>query len=949
MLFVLAVVFGGALLTHASASHLSMRTSMSLRFINLKSCLKKVFLCLAFFLVATPLFAVQAPTTTTLAIGPSNYVAADTVVTLTATVTNPGSVTSGTVNFCNVESTDCSPGSGLYASAQLTSAGTAVIHRVFGYGNNNIKAVFLPTTLSAGSTSLTNTVTVTASPIYASVTTLGETGSAGNYTLSGTVTAFGSQSLTGAIDFLDTTNGNAQIGTASLDLAESTFAGKTDYATESYPESVAVGDFNGDGNLDLAVTNVGSNMVSVLLGKGDGTFQPQVAYAVGSIPNSVAAGDFNGDGKLDLVIANEYASAVSVLLGRGDGTFQPQVTYAVGSYPYAVAVGDFNGDGKLDLVTANENAGTISVLLGRGDGTFQPQVTYAVGANPEFVAVGDFNGDGKLDLAVANVGGNTVSVLLGNGDGTFQPQVVYATGSYPLSVAVGDFNGDGKLDLVTANEYASTVSVLLGNGDGTFRPQVAYFTGLYPDSVAVGDFNGDGKLDLATANSLDSTVSVLFGNGDGTFQPQVAYSTVSNPYAVAVGDFNGDGKLDLVATRESASTASILLGEQMASYSESGIAAYGSGTHSVLASYGGDGSRMSSQSSTVALTAIKATPSVTVFCSPNPIPYGSQTSTCTATVNGGATGTIGFYYNGNNWTNSTLSGGSASASGFNTLPSGFYSIVANYSGDASNNSASGSTTLIIDKTMPMLTWATPAAIPYGTALSGTQLDATSGGVAGTFVYTPASGAALTAGSQTLSVTFNPTDTMDYNSQTAAVTLVVNKATPVLALTSSANPAVYGNTVTFTAQYGTAATGTVTFYDGATVLGTSPLTGGLATDAATSLKGGSHNITVQYAGDANYTAAVSSVLDEVISTSAVTPTITSTINPSTFGVSVTFTFSYAGVTGFAVPTGSVAVTDGGNPLAALTLDATGKAMYTTFSLAVGTHPIAAVYGGDSNYQ
>jgi VCBS repeat protein/centrosomal CEP192-like protein len=338
-------------------------------------------------------------------------------------------------------------------------------------------------------------------------------------------------------------------------------------ATGTGPSSVATEDFNGDGKLDLVVTNSGSNDISVFLGKGDGTFQASVNYPAGTSPDSVAVGDFNGDAKLDLAVANHGSNDVSVFLGKGDGTFQAAVNYPAGTNPSSVAVGDFNGDGKLDLAVANFGSLNVSVLLGNGDGTFQTAVDYGAGSNPSSVAVGDFNGDGKLDLAVANAnsggfGNGNGSILLGNGDGTFQATVNYNAGTNPSSVAVGDFNGDGKLDLALANADifnfgVGGISILLGNGDGTFKTAVDYGAGSNPSSVTVADFNGDGKLDLAATNG--TSVGILLGNGDGTFQPPVDYAAGSSPSSLAVGDFNGDGRLDIAVADRASSTVSVLL------------------------------------------------------------------------------------------------------------------------------------------------------------------------------------------------------------------------------------------------------------------------------------------------------------------------------------------------------------------------------------------------------
>jgi uncharacterized protein (TIGR03437 family) len=181
---------------------------------------------------------------------------------------------------------------------------------------------------------------------------------------------------------------------------------------------ITTADFNGDGKLDLAVADIDSGSVTVFLGDGSGGFSPAPGspFPVGTTPVSIAVGDFGGDGKLDLAVANAGSANVTLLLGDGKGGFSPAPAspFAVGSGPRSLVAADFNGDGALDIAIANSMDGTVSVLLGDGMGGFAPCTgsPFAAGNNPLSVAAADFNGDGKPDVAVANQAGNNVTVLL---------------------------------------------------------------------------------------------------------------------------------------------------------------------------------------------------------------------------------------------------------------------------------------------------------------------------------------------------------------------------------------------------------------------------------------------------------------------------------------------------------------------------------------------------------
>ena len=252
-------------------------------------------------------------------------------------------------------------------------------------------------------------------------------------------------------------------------------------------------------------------------------------FPVGSsatvFPVSVAVANFNGGGNQDLAIADYNAGTVTVLLGQGAGGFiaGPGSPYAVGTVPRSVVVGDFNGDGMPDLAIANQTAGTVTVLLNSSTGIFAAATNspFTVGAEPTVLVVGDFNGDGKLDLASTNLQGNNVTLLLGDGRaGSRRPPAARSRSARVLTLwrwgtSTAMASRTWPLLMVASNN----VTVLLGNGSGGFTPAPGspFAVGSGPQSVAVGDFNGDGKPDLAIANFNGSTVTVLLGTGTGGF------------------------------------------------------------------------------------------------------------------------------------------------------------------------------------------------------------------------------------------------------------------------------------------------------------------------------------------------------------------------------------------------------------------------------------------------
>jgi hypothetical protein len=331
----------------------------------------------------------------------------------------------------------------------------------------------------------------------------------------------------------------------------STAVGVCGEANRNAVNSIAVGDVTGDGKVDVVATSTNNgfnfcvnNEVAVLAGLGTGKFKAPVFYSTGVTVQSynVQLADFNGDGKLDIVVSNGDGS-LSVLLNKGKGVYGAAtvISAASGSGGGSIVVGDFNKDGKLDIAVTDYNQKQINVLLGNGDGTFKSPIGTPSPIIPFALAGGDFNKDGKLDLALTGWGtGDSLTIFTGNGDGTFSVGTTYAFNTweqcYPSGDAIlywisaGDLNQDGKLDLAIGvqnnacnTEYSGENSwgdalVYTGNGDGTFQLDDGPWLGggLGTSGIALADFNGDGMIDIAVAGNANWTtqqwVSILQNN-----------------------------------------------------------------------------------------------------------------------------------------------------------------------------------------------------------------------------------------------------------------------------------------------------------------------------------------------------------------------------------------------------------------------------------------------------
>jgi hypothetical protein len=333
------------------------------------------------------------------------------------------------------------------------------------------------------------------------------------------------------------------------------------------PIGIATGDFDNDGDVDIAVACNAVNVVRLLRNNGAGIFTASDSYPVGMYPADLAAGDMNGDGRADLVVAHEEYS-VSVLINNGTGGFVPPVAYDnlhngtlwAGPQLPTVALADVNRDGKLDVLYGNtrtwdNETGQIVQLRNNGNGALTraaniPLITYTAG--PTDIVAADMNADGAVDILAASYSGRAedgVCVALNNGDGTFGPATLYPAGQTTRALAAADVNGDGKLDVLTADDYSNAVAVYLNPGSGVF-PKIPYdMAGSAQNFQDAADVDGDGDLDMFTSGPLPSADngSIMRNNGSGRFPDRtIVYNVPDGVAAGVLRDLNGDGKPDLL-------------------------------------------------------------------------------------------------------------------------------------------------------------------------------------------------------------------------------------------------------------------------------------------------------------------------------------------------------------------------------------------------------------------
>ncbi len=346
------------------------------------------------------------------------------------------------------------------------------------------------------------------------------------------------------------------------------FAPAVNYQTDFSPAGLAIGDWDGDGDIDLAVTVAPDDQLELLVNAGDGTFAAGATFQLPTGGAGFAApGDVDGDGDIDLAISLEKSGAVR-MMRNFNSSFTALSTASAGLNPGTIVPGQFGGDGSIDFAVACRNNGLVRVLTNNGAGVFAGTIVN-VGAGPRGLAAGDWDGDGHLDLAVALQDEHAVRVILSDGAGGFaaQPPIALGLTVSPMGLAAGDLDGDGDTDLAVSFLESATGGAgarVLVNEGGTLIAGAAWdVPGTNPAEIAAADLNLDARIDLVVTDADGSSVAVLENLGR-TFAAAMVIDVGANPGAIAIGDLNGDGVPDVAVNNKGANTTSVLINESQA-------------------------------------------------------------------------------------------------------------------------------------------------------------------------------------------------------------------------------------------------------------------------------------------------------------------------------------------------------------------------------------------------
>lgn len=631
------------------------------------------------------------------------------------------------------------------------------------------------------------------------------------------------------------------------------------------PTGVAV---DGAGNVYIADYDNSRVVLVPWTGGGYGT-QSLIGSGL-SLPQGVAV-----DGSGNVYIADSANNRVLMETLTAGGYTQSSIPSSELSWPYSVAV---DGSGNVYIA----DFGNSRVLKETFSGTGYSESAIGSGLNrAQGVAV-----DGKGNVYIADTNNSRVLMVPWSGSSYGAQNTIVSGLNSPQGLTV-----DGGGNVYIDESYSNRVL----KEDYTDAPILSFA------ATNVGSTSSDSPQQVtllnfgnATLNAAEPglTVPTDFTLAAGSGTPPDCTSNFS-----LITNASCNLSIDFVPTATGAISELLVLTDNALNVS--------SATQSIALNGTGIGS--------------KITPTIT-WTAPAAITYGAALSaTQLDATSGGVDGT--FVY--------TPPVGTVLDAGV-----GQTLFVAFTPSNSTNyNNASGSTTITVNKATPVVTWSAPSAITYGTALSATQLDASSGGVDGTFVYTPPVGTVLDAGAaQTLSVAFTPSNSADYNNASGSTSIAVNKATPVVALISSASTVLAKTPATFTATVSSSSgtpSGSVSFYDGTTLLGTVTLAQGVAAYTTSSLAGGSHSVTAAYAGDSNFSALTSAAVTETVEDFAVTipsgDSSSATVSP---GGAASYTLTIAPSGGATFPS---AIT-----LAVSGLPAGATATFTPTSLAAGAN-------------